>query len=392
MTRIEQGIEDIEDYLASCKGTVFTGSNRVLVERDKMEELLAELRNRIPDEIKKYQKIVASKESILAEAREQADQIVARAKDQAAQISSEHEIMLQAEEKANAMIDQAERQAREAVDSANIQHNEICAGAIDYADKMLASMLTVIRNAMDGADANFAAYMNNMRANYDIVESNLKELRGSDSEPAPAQTGGYRGTNSSSNTGYGYGKKAETSRIPGGSASDNYFGRDSVGHFEEDVPEEEYYEAEEEVYEEEEEQPVNPRSIYATPEAPAEPFSYDHYEDDQPEEEYEDDEVEEEYPEDEYVAAEAEEEYAEADEEYAEEEAEADPEDISEEDRLEEEFARPEPKETTGYRPTYEERTAPVKKEPAAPEIYGESKGSRSGSGRGGNSRRGKRR
>lgn len=399
MTRIEQGIEDIEDYLAGCKGTVFTGANRVVVERDKMEELLAELRNRIPDEIKKYQKIVASKDSILAEAKEQAAQIVERARDQAAQISSEHEIMLQAEDKANAMIEQAERQAREAVDSANIQHNEICEGAIDYADKMLASMLTVIRNAMDGADANFAAYMNNMRANYEIVESNLKELRGSDSEPAPQSTSGYRGSASSQsasygaqNTGYGYGRSADSGRIAGGSASDNYFGKEAVGHFtEDDVPEEDYDEAPEEGYDgayEDEEEAVDPRSIFASSEENA--AAYASYEAGLSEEEgYSAQDPEEGYSDEDY----AEEEYADEDEEYGDIPAEEDAEEeVSEEDRLEEEFARPEPKAPAGYRPTYEDRTTPLKKEPASPEIYGESKGSRSGSGRSSGSRRGKRR
>ena len=419
MTRIEQGIEDIEDYLAGCKGTVFTGANRVVVERDKMEELLAELRNRIPDEIKKYQKIVASKDSILAEAKEQAAQIVENARNQAAQISSEHEIMLQAEDKANAMIEQAERQAQEAVDTANIQHNEICEGAIDYADKMLASMLTVIRNAMDGADANFTAYMNNMRANYEIVESNLKELRGPESEPAPAQPTGYRGNASSAGygsqggygsqsagTGYGYGRKAEPSRPAGGSASDNYFGRETVGYISEDAPEanfapeEENYDASYEESYEEPEEDGNPRSIFAAPEENAAAYasfaqnrSDDEYEDaesdgDYSDEEYSEEEYEqedysdEEYPEDEYSSSE--EEYADVPDSAESEEESTFESDAEEEDRLEEEFARPELRKG-GYRPVYEERQTPAstkKEQPAAPEIFGEGKGSRSSSSR----------
>ena len=43
-SRIEQIIEEIEDYIDSCKGPLFGGGDKIVVDRERMEELLRELR------------------------------------------------------------------------------------------------------------------------------------------------------------------------------------------------------------------------------------------------------------------------------------------------------------------------------------------------------------
>ena len=65
-SRIEQIIEEIEDYIDSCKGPLFGGGDKIVVDRERMEELLRELRMKTPEEIKRYQKILANKDAILA--------------------------------------------------------------------------------------------------------------------------------------------------------------------------------------------------------------------------------------------------------------------------------------------------------------------------------------
>ena len=54
-SRIEQIIEEIEDYIDSCKGPLFGGGDKIVVDRERMEELLRELRMKTPEEIKRYQ-------------------------------------------------------------------------------------------------------------------------------------------------------------------------------------------------------------------------------------------------------------------------------------------------------------------------------------------------
>ena len=79
MSRIEQLIGEIEEYIDSCKFQPLSNT-KILVNKEELEELLVELRLRIPDEIKKYQKIISNQDAILNEARAQADAMVAMAK------------------------------------------------------------------------------------------------------------------------------------------------------------------------------------------------------------------------------------------------------------------------------------------------------------------------
>ena len=71
-SRIEQGIEDIEDFIEGCKYATFSSTN-IIVNKEELEELLAELRSKTPEEIKRYQKIISNKEAILADAQAKAD-------------------------------------------------------------------------------------------------------------------------------------------------------------------------------------------------------------------------------------------------------------------------------------------------------------------------------
>ena len=66
-SRIEQLIDEIEDYIESCKPK-FMASTEINVNKDEIDELLRELRMKTPDEIKRYQKIISNKEAILNDA------------------------------------------------------------------------------------------------------------------------------------------------------------------------------------------------------------------------------------------------------------------------------------------------------------------------------------
>ena len=59
-SRIEQIIEEIEEYIDSCKFQPLS-TTKIIVNKDQMDELLRELRMKTPDEIKRYQKIIANK-------------------------------------------------------------------------------------------------------------------------------------------------------------------------------------------------------------------------------------------------------------------------------------------------------------------------------------------
>ena len=210
MSRIEQLISEIEEYIDSCKSQALSKS-KIIVNKEEMEELLVELRMRIPDEITKYQKIISQQQTILNDARSQSDamiseakaqadamiaqateqansmvsqaseeanSMVAQANEQTTEMINEHEIMQRAYSHAEEVISQANIQAQAIVDAAVNDANNIRQGSIQYTDDMLRSLQTILNHTMDNAKGRFDAFMSSMQSSYDIVSANRNELSG----------------------------------------------------------------------------------------------------------------------------------------------------------------------------------------------------------------------
>lgn len=188
MSRIEQIITEIEDYVDSCKFQPLSNT-KVLVNKEEIEELLVELRLRVPEEIKKYQKIISNQDMILQEARSQADAMLQEATAQTNELVNEHEIMQRAYAEANSIIEQATEQAQIIVDNAINEANGIRQSSVQYTDDMLRSLQTIIKHSMEGAQGRFDAFMSSMQSSYDIVSSNRNELSGSVVEPDTDERG-----------------------------------------------------------------------------------------------------------------------------------------------------------------------------------------------------------
>ena len=106
-SRIEQIIEEIEEYIdRDCKFQPLS-QTKIIVNKEHMDELLRELRMKTPDEIKRYQKIIANRDAILADAKAKADAMIEEAQVQTTELVSEHEIMQQAYAQANEIVTQA---------------------------------------------------------------------------------------------------------------------------------------------------------------------------------------------------------------------------------------------------------------------------------------------
>jgi len=175
MSRIEQLIAEIEEYIDSCKFQSFSTS-KIIVNKEELDELLVELRLRIPDEIKQYQKIISNQDAILSDAHSKADAMLAEATAQTNELVNEHEIMQKAYAHANEIIEQAQVQAQAILDNAVNDANSVRQSSIQYTDDMLKSLQTIITHSMEGAQGRFDAYLSSMKASYDIVTSNRNEL------------------------------------------------------------------------------------------------------------------------------------------------------------------------------------------------------------------------
>lgn len=175
MSKIEQLIGEIEEYIDGCKLQPFS-STKIIVDKAQLEELLTELRHRTPDEIKKYQKILNNKDAIIADARSQADSMIAQAQTERDRIINNNDIIQTAYNKANEIINQANAQAQEIVNKAVEDANSIREGSIAYTDDQLNNLEIILGSALENAQNRYEGLMSVLRSSYDIVRENRREL------------------------------------------------------------------------------------------------------------------------------------------------------------------------------------------------------------------------
>ena len=174
-SKMEQMIEEIEAYIESCKFAPLS-KDKIIVNHDELMELIGELKVKTPDEIKKFQKIIANQDAILADARKKAEEIIAEAQVHKNELVSEHQIMQQAYAKANEVITLATNQAAEIEDNAKTKANDIESAALSYTHDLLNNVETILRTAIDTSKQRQEAFINNLSNCLDVVLSNKAEL------------------------------------------------------------------------------------------------------------------------------------------------------------------------------------------------------------------------
>ena len=191
-SRIEQIIEEIEEYIDSCKFQPLS-TTKIVVNKEELEELLRELRLKTPDEIKRYQKIISNKDAILADAQNKADSIIAAAEAQAKEMVSQHEVMQQAYAQANDTINKANQQAQNIVDSATSDANNMRYSAVSYTDDLLANLGNILGNAIEDANSRYNGLIGTLNSAYTLVKQNRQELAAQNPsvEPAPSYSASF---------------------------------------------------------------------------------------------------------------------------------------------------------------------------------------------------------
>lgn len=180
-SRIEQLIDEIEEYIDSCKYQPLS-STKIIVNKEEIDELLRDLRMKTPDEIKRYQKIISNKEAILNDARAKAQALIDEATVHTNELISEHEIMQQAYEQANGIVAQAAGQAQEILDKATMEANELRMQAAKYTEDRLAELESIVASAIQSSSANYDRLIGSLGQYRDLIQSNLRALRPSDED------------------------------------------------------------------------------------------------------------------------------------------------------------------------------------------------------------------
>lgn len=192
-SRIEQLIDELEEYIESCKPK-FMSNSEIIVNKEEIDELLRELRMRTPEEIKRYQKIISNKEAILNDARAKAQALIDEATVHTNELISEHEIMQQAYAQANEVVMIATKQAQEILDHATNDANTIRSGAMQYTAEKLRNLEEIISGSIETAKIRTENLVNSLQSYLDVITKDHLELGPQEfeaaAEPSEETTGG----------------------------------------------------------------------------------------------------------------------------------------------------------------------------------------------------------
>ena len=111
-TALEELINNIQEMVQEA-WTLPLASDKCVIERERMLDLIDELRSTLPADIKMAAEIVQQKNQMMAEGRRELDSMKKRLEEEARKMLSKTEIMQQARARAKEIVGNAEIQAKE---------------------------------------------------------------------------------------------------------------------------------------------------------------------------------------------------------------------------------------------------------------------------------------
>ncbi len=133
---IEELLDELADRIENSK-PVLGNSQKRQVEIGPIFEILDEIRDIFPDELRQARMILRDRQGMIETAEADANRILEDAERQAEQIASEQEVVRIANQK-----------AQEIVDDAMAREREMRVGAEDYADQIFANLETNLDNLL----------------------------------------------------------------------------------------------------------------------------------------------------------------------------------------------------------------------------------------------------
>jgi len=102
-------VDRLEELFNESRPVWLTHS--VIVDEDRMLDLIDQMRVAIPEEIKKAQQIIAQRDRIMAQAKEEANRTLSLARDKAERSLDDNELILAANSQAKQIVERAHQEA-----------------------------------------------------------------------------------------------------------------------------------------------------------------------------------------------------------------------------------------------------------------------------------------
>lgn len=172
---VESMIEQIEIFIDNCKYQPLS-QNKIIVHKDELENMINELKLKLPSEIERCKKIMRNKEAILADARTRSDAIITESVNEANRLVDQHQITELANIRANEILDMARAQAQQIVDQASEEATEIRLGAMYYTKDKLTEMRDIFNRIHDMEKENYRTLIESLENDSYVIETNMSEM------------------------------------------------------------------------------------------------------------------------------------------------------------------------------------------------------------------------
>lgn len=164
MSSIMDLINEMEDYFESCKKVPF--SSKIMVNPEVIYELITDMRLKIPEEIKRCQRVLDEKDKIIVEAKQHALNVEKETENKMLEMVNEHEIMQQAYSEAETILTEAKNTSR-----------ELKLGAYEYADEILVKIEEAARATMIETQSAYQQMEAFMNGQVEMLLNNRQDLQ-----------------------------------------------------------------------------------------------------------------------------------------------------------------------------------------------------------------------
>ena len=138
---VDELLELMEETLEEGTAVPFSSSKRI-VDVDRMRDIIDEVRNNLPDEIRDSKKIVADREQIIKGAKAESENIIQQAEERARGLVSDQEIVKRAQQRAVEILTAAQQQAKEISRSATTY----CETILKNTEETMARSIADVKN------------------------------------------------------------------------------------------------------------------------------------------------------------------------------------------------------------------------------------------------------
>lgn len=123
--RVDDLILELQDMVNNARVMPLSKDKKVLVSGERIFDILDEMEDTLPSEIRQAKNIVADREQIIAEAKSNGEEIIRQAEERRKVMVSEHEITHAAEAQAREIIADAKKKANDITKAANSYVDDI---------------------------------------------------------------------------------------------------------------------------------------------------------------------------------------------------------------------------------------------------------------------------